>query len=179
MIREIAALQVASQDEDAGAERAAARLQANDPAAAAEILQRATRHNSANPRIWRMLGMAYQRLKQYDQALSAYRKSLELEPQSPVTFYRIGCVLALKKDREQAFEWLQKAKATRKLDMTQITVDPDLVSVKSDPRFQKLLPMRKDFEDPFQEPVTSCICGNGMVKPRMINLAGLHAISVM
>ena len=141
-------------DVDTSVERAALRLQSNDPEGAVEILTPITRRNPANARIWRMLGMAHQQLKQYDEALSAYRRSLEVEPQSPTTFYRIGCVQALRKDKEQAFEWLQKARATCKLDMTQITVDPDLASLRSDPRFKTLLPLPKDFENPFKEPVT-------------------------
>ncbi|MGI8961389.1 MAG: FG-GAP-like repeat-containing protein [Bryobacteraceae bacterium] len=141
-------------DAELDLESAAGRLQANDAVGAVQILQTLTRRNPANARIWRMLGIANQQLKQYGQALSAYRKSLELEPQAPVTLYRIGSIQALQKDKEQAFEWLHKAKATRKLDMTQITVDPDLVSLKSDPRFRELLPSPKDFENPFEEPVT-------------------------
>ena len=42
---------------------------------------------------------------------------------------------------------------TRQLDMTQIQADPDLASLRDDPRFAALLPAAADFEDPFVEDV--------------------------
>jgi hypothetical protein len=59
----------------------------------------------------------------------------------------------MKNDKDQAFGWLAKAKATRKIDMTQIGDTPKLASLKSDPRFASLLPSRQDFDNPFVEPV--------------------------
>jgi hypothetical protein len=57
-------------------------------------------------------------------------------------------------DAGAAFEWLAKAKATKKLDMTQIDGDADLAALKTDARFLALLPAREDFAHPFVEPVT-------------------------
>lgn len=50
---------------------AAARLQAQDPAGAARILEAVTAREPANFRAWRLLGVAYQRAKEVDKALTA------------------------------------------------------------------------------------------------------------
>ena len=98
-------------------------MQAQDPAGAARILEAITAREPANGRAWRMLGVAYQRSKELDKALAAYRRALEIEPGAPQALYNMGTAYALKQDADAAFEWLGKAKATRKLDMTQIESD--------------------------------------------------------
>src|SRR6185369_13928080 len=91
--------------------------------------------------------------KDTDKALAAYRKALEIEPESPQVFYSLGTVYAVKQDANAAFEWLGRARATRKLDMTPIDSDPNLSSLKADPRFLALLPTPDDFARPFVETV--------------------------
>ena len=132
---------------------AAARMQAQDPAGAAQILEVITAHEPANARAWRLLGVAYQRNKELDKALTAYHKALEVEPSAPQVLYSLGTAYALKQDANAAFDWLGKAKATRKLDMTQIENDADLSALKTDARFLALLPAPEDFAEPFVEPV--------------------------
>jgi tetratricopeptide repeat protein/FG-GAP repeat protein/VCBS repeat protein len=132
---------------------AMARLQANDVAGAIKILEAVTAREPKNGRAWRTLGVAEQRAKRYDAALTSYRKSLDIDPDNPVALYNIGTVYALEGAKDRAFDWLGKAKATRKLDMTQIDADADLADLKSDPRFAALRPAPKDFADPFVEPV--------------------------
>ena len=132
---------------------AAARLQAQDPAGAARILEAVTSREPANARAWRLLGVAYQRALEFDKALATYRKALELEPGAPQVLYNIGTAYALKREADAAFDWLGRAKATRALDMTQIETDADLSALKTDPRFRALLPAPEDFAQPFVEPV--------------------------
>jgi len=52
-----------------------------------------------------------------------------------------------------AFEWLAKAKATHRIDMTMVRADPNLAGLHDDPRFTALLPTPRDFENPFVENV--------------------------
>jgi hypothetical protein len=130
-----------------------ARLQAQDPAAAARIFELVTAREPGNARAWRALGVAYQRSKERGKALAAYRKALDIDPAAPQTLYNIGSLYALDQDRDAAFDWLGRAKATGRLDMTQIEADADLAGLKSDPRFAALLPKPSDFERPFVEPV--------------------------
>jgi hypothetical protein len=133
---------------------AAARLQAQDAAGAVRIMEAVTAREPANQRAWRMLGVAYQRAKDLDRALGAYRKALEIEPDAPQVLYNMGTAFALKQEIDAAFDWLGRAKATRKLDMTQIESDADLAALKTDPRFRALLPAPEAFAKPFVEPVT-------------------------
>ena len=68
--------------------------------------------------------------------------------------YGIGAIFALKKDADQAFEWLQRARATHRYDMSVIETDTDLAALKNDRRYNALLPVADDFARPFVEPVT-------------------------
>ena len=98
-----------------------------------------------------MFGMALQQNKEFDRALEAYNTFLVLQPGAPVVTYNVGTVYARKGDADRAFEWLAKAKATGKMDMTQMQVDSDLMALKDDPRFAALLPTAADFANPFVE----------------------------
>ena len=121
---------------------------------AAKILEAVTASEPKNVLAWRFLGTAYQGAKDLDRAEAAYRKGLALKPDAPVLLYNLGTVYALRKDRDHAFEWLAKAKATKGLDMGIAETDPDLADLKGDPRFQALLPKPEDFQHPFVEDVT-------------------------
>lgn len=130
-----------------------ARLQANDNVGASKIMEAVIRREPRNGRAWRSLALAYQNLKDFDRAIDDYKRALDVDPTMPTPFFSLGVVYAMKGDRDHAFEWLVKAKATRKLDMTQVAVTPELEILKNDPRFGTLLPRREDFDDPFVEPV--------------------------
>jgi hypothetical protein len=132
---------------------ALAQLQAGDAAGAAEALRVITAREPRSAQAWRALGTAEQQLHNYDQAISAYQHALQIEPDSPSIFYSLGTAYAAKHDRQQAFEWLGRAAATRRYDMTQMSVDAALAELRSDPRFAALLPTPAQFENPFVEPV--------------------------
>ena len=134
-------------------EEALGALQAGDAAAAAGMLERITALPGASSRAWRALGSAYQRLHQDQRAIGAYRRALQLEPGAPQTLYGLGSAFGATHDATQAFKYLQRARATHRYDMTQITADENLSWLKNDPRFAALLPLPKDFESPFVEPV--------------------------
>lgn len=132
---------------------ATARLQANDPGGAARILEAVVGREPANGRAWRNLGVAYQGAKDYDKAIAAYQRALEVEPAVPTPLYQLGLVYALKQEPDRAFEWLRRARETRKIDMTQATVAAELEPLRKDARFAALLPARGDFDKPFLEDV--------------------------
>ncbi len=132
---------------------AAARLQAQDPVGAAVLLEGLITREPGNLGAWRMLGVAQLRSKNLDAALTAFQKVLAIDPTAPAAIYNIGVVYALKHNADAAFEWLAKARATRRIDMTQIDADTNLSALKSDPRFHALLPSPADFDQPFVEPV--------------------------
>ena len=125
----------------------------SDPAGAAKILTDLTAREPQNARAWRLLGTALIRTKSYDAAIDAFNKSLAIEPNFPAALYNLGVASALKGDKDAAFVWLEKTKATKQFDMTAIQVDDDLKSLTSDPRFNALLPKPEDFANPFVENV--------------------------
>ncbi len=131
---------------------ATARMQAKDPEGALAILEKVVAGEPANGRAWRMLGRVQQQRNNPDRAIESWHHALEVDPSVPTPYLSIGLAYATKQDADLAFEWLGKAKATRKIDMTQIEAAPPLEALKSDPRFAALLPTAKDFADPFVEP---------------------------
>ena len=136
-----------------GLPQAMARLQAQDPAGALALAEQVVAREPGNARAWRVLAVAAKGTKDLDRSLAALQKSLEIEPASAPGLYNTGCIYALKGDKDRAFEWLGKAKATRQIDMTQIETDADLASLRADPRFKALLPLPSDFAAPFVEDV--------------------------
>ncbi len=132
---------------------AMARLQARDAGGAAAIAERVVKAEPGNPRAWRVLASAYHQLKRYDAAIDANGKAFALDPGNPTPAYNIGVEYALSGDKAAAFTWLGKAKASRKIDMTQLASDADAASLTNDPRFAALMPVADDFRDPFVEDV--------------------------
>jgi hypothetical protein len=130
------------------------RLQMGDAEGAVRVLDDITKREPQDGRAWRALGQAHQRLRRFDPALDAYQRALAVDPAVPSPLYYIGVVYGAKHDANRAFEWLDKAKATHKIDMTQVETAPDLEWLKADARFRALLPTADDFAHPFVEPVT-------------------------
>jgi hypothetical protein len=102
---------------------------------------------------WRSLGFAHLKLHESKEAQAAYAKSLALEPANVQPLFYLGVACAQIGEAEQAFGWFAKAKATRRVDMTQLAVEPDLAALRSDARYAALLPRPEEFADPFVEPV--------------------------
>lgn len=144
---------ISAQQPPATLAAAAARLAAGDAAGAVAILETVTAADPKNGRAWRNLGAARQQLKDYDKAKDAYLKALEVEPGMPAPLYSLGLVSALARHTDEAFEWFAKARATKKIDMSQMTNAPALAGLKQDPRFAALLPTAEDFAHPFVEDV--------------------------
>lgn len=132
---------------------AMALIQAQDFKGAASMLEQVTQREPRNGRAWRNLAVAYQSLKQWDPAIAANQRALEIEPAVPSPLFSLGVIYTLQGNKDQAFSWLEKAKATRKIDMTQVDFTPELASLKGDARYAALHPTRADFENPFVEPV--------------------------
>jgi hypothetical protein len=133
---------------------AVGKLQANDAAGATAMLEAIVRAEPSNGRAWRVLASAYQQGNRLDDAIAAEKKSLDVAPSMPAPLLSLGSLYSLKGDADQAFAWLRRAKATRKIDMTQLESDSSFDSIRKDARFADLLPRREDFADPFVEPVT-------------------------
>lgn len=120
---------------------------------AVEALGKITAAHPKNPGAWLLLGFALQKTGQLDRALEANLKAADFASVAPQANYNAACICALKGEKDRAFTFLEKVKASGKVDMNQIRADSDLKSLRDDPRFQKLLPSSADFADPFVEKV--------------------------
>ncbi|HXS98189.1 MAG TPA: FG-GAP-like repeat-containing protein [Candidatus Limnocylindrales bacterium] len=132
---------------------ALALLQSGNAAGAAKLLEVIVKQDPANGRAWRNLGVAYDRTKDLDHAIAAYRHALEVQPEMIAPLLNIAIDYGAKHDTTAALEWLAKAKATHKLDLTQAEVAPEFAAMRSDPHFTALLPRPADFDNPFVERV--------------------------
>jgi FG-GAP repeat len=128
-------------------------LQRGDTAAAASLLEAVVAEDPDSAPAWRALGSAYQRSHANQRAIRAFRRALSIEPDSPQTFYNLGSVYAAEHDARNALAWLRRARATRRYDMTQMSVDENLAPLLGDSRFAALLPTAREFEHPFVEKV--------------------------
>lgn len=149
----VVAVPVAAQtDSSAGIPEAIALLRRQEYGAAATMLRSLTQREPGNPRVWSLLGFALHQQGELDQALEAHLKATEFEQTAPTAMYNVGMVHALKGDRDRAFEWLLRAKATGRVNLTNIAFDTDAESLRTDPRYARLFPSPEEYADPFLEP---------------------------
>jgi tetratricopeptide (TPR) repeat protein len=132
---------------------AMASVQAGDLAAAKKSLDGLLELEPANTAALRVLGTVCVKLKDTECAESAYRKVLDLDANVPQAQFGLAVVFAMRKDNDQAFAWLARAKSTHRFDMTNMQNDENLAGLRSDPRYAALLPDATDFAEPFVEPV--------------------------
>jgi tetratricopeptide (TPR) repeat protein len=92
-----------------------------------------------NPRAWYRLGVSLNKMGENDKALDAFEKSRALGLPPQFAEYGIAVVFASEKDRNKAFEHLEKAAQNGLSQPDQLSADPDLADLKSDPRFRKIL----------------------------------------
>lgn len=133
--------------------KAQALVQAKDYDGAVRILEDFTRRNPSAPAAWNLLGLSHHRRGDLDRALPAYLKAAEFPQTRPVALYNAACVYALKGEKDEAFKLLQRVRQTGNIDMSLVTGDADLKTLRDDPRFPMLLPKPEDFADPFIEKV--------------------------
>lgn len=100
----------------------------------AQIMQTAP-----NPRAWYRLGVSLNKIGDSDKAMEAFEKGAAAGLPPQFSEYGLAAVFVSKKDREKAFEHLQKAAQNGLSQPDQLSADPDLAELKTDPRFAKIL----------------------------------------
>jgi pentatricopeptide repeat protein len=85
------------------------------------------------------LGNAYARAGRVREARECLRELKQRSKVDTVGTYAVAFIHAGLGEKEQAFEWLEKAYAERDQGMLYLKVDPTLDPLRSDPRFQDLL----------------------------------------
>ena len=132
---------------------AAADLQNQDYQGAIRVLEPMMAAFRDNAGAWRSLGLAHLRLHESRLAQEAYSKALSLEPDNALPLMYLGIAAAQLGQTDAAFDWLRKAKDTRRVDMTQLDMEADLRNLRGDPRYADLLPRAEEFAHPFVEEV--------------------------
>lgn len=84
---------------------------------------------------WYRRGMQHHHDEEYDEAIAAFHKAIELGQKAGAASYNIACGYALKGDADRAFEWLDRAMETGFDVSGYIGHDDDLDSLESDSRF--------------------------------------------
>lgn len=120
---------------------------------AAALLKAIVVREPENGRAWSLLGYALHAQGDYEAAIPIHLKAAEFPGAAPNAMYNAGMAYARLGMTNEAFEWLNKAKATNKVDMTQIGIDLDGESLRSDPRYSEVFPSDNEFADPFVEDV--------------------------
>ena len=86
-----------------------------------------------------LLGHAYTRLGDYEKGLDIDRRLVRLRPSDATAFYNLACSCVLTGKRDEAFSAMERAVILGYDDAEYMTGDPDLASVRDDPRFLRLL----------------------------------------
>ena len=107
------------------------------PEAIAE-LQKAVLLEGAIPAPTALLGRAYAVSGKRAEAQKVLDELKERSKRSYVPPYNIAIIYTGLGEKDQALAWLEKAYAERSFYLTLLKVDPDLDSLRSDPRFQDL-----------------------------------------
>jgi tetratricopeptide (TPR) repeat protein len=85
------------------------------------------------------LGNAYARAGRVREARECLRKLKQRSNADKVGTYQVALIHAGLGEKDQAFEWLEKAYEERHQGLSFLKVDPALDPLRSDPRFQDLL----------------------------------------
>ena len=123
-----------------------------DTAGARAMLQRLVTAEPKSFPAWSALGGLCRRLNDNDCALSAFTRALEIRAGDPQTLVNIGITHAARGDADAAFGYLGKARATKRVDMTQLHGNAAVAALTADARYAALMPTADDFKDPFVEP---------------------------
>src|SRR5687767_4193283 len=147
---------VAAQESRPGPERAELARQARQ-AFEDQNWEEAVKHYRAflkvdekNGPAWHQLGYALHMLNRLDEALEADLKAAEFPVTRSRGLYNAGCVHALRKDKDKAFDYLMKAAAAGFDQLGGLENDTDLTSLHDDPRWEKLVAAVSAAEGPAQ-----------------------------
>ncbi len=118
-------------------------LDKKQPKQALEFAKQAAAQEPNNPNAWFVLARASHAAGDFDGAINAGHKAAEFAAVRASAFYNLACAYALEGDKDDAFKALLGAKRAGFADRDQMASDPDLTSLRDDPRFQ--LPLERNY----------------------------------
>jgi Flp pilus assembly protein TadD len=90
-----------------------------------------------NGRAWFNLGYALHYSHEHAQAIEAFQHALALGYHKPISSYNVACAYAMLNQKDEAFEWLDRAIKEGFTSYGNLSGDRDLDSLRSDPRFKR------------------------------------------
>jgi tetratricopeptide (TPR) repeat protein len=85
-----------------------------------------------------ILGDAYTKSGQFEKGLKIDQRLRQLCPEDPLVWYNLACSYALLNKLDQAFAALEKAIQLGYTDANWMEKDPDLNSLRADPRYAQI-----------------------------------------
>ena len=85
------------------------------------------------------LGQIYSRLGEWEQGLDVDRQLVRLVPENPTVHYNLACSLAILGQTDPALDALERAVRRGYADVEYLLGDPDLESLRREPRFQEIV----------------------------------------
>lgn len=109
------------------------------PKEAIAEIRKAIAMGSDGPATYQTLGQALMQDKQYAEAIDAYERVLRVRGPSPWMLYDLACAYAQTGRKDLALEHLASAVEAGYRDRDHIAGDPDLASLKEDPRYREIV----------------------------------------
>jgi len=131
-------------------DEARALLERNELDAATEAFRAIVEREPENASAWFYLGYALHVGGRVEEALEAHVIAAGFDPKCHAARYNAACANALLGRREEAFAWLGRAIAAGFANRSLLRTDPDLASLRDDPRFAALLAAPDEEPAPFR-----------------------------
>jgi hypothetical protein len=106
---------------------------------ARRMFKQAADLNPTRPEAFNGIGVTYYARGDYEEALSWYKLSLEVDPNFGDGYYNMACIYALMKKKSLAFRYLHIAVLNGYLEHQALVSDPDLNNLRDDDRYQGIL----------------------------------------
>ena len=121
-------------------------------AAAAEVLRAMVEKHDTDARAWALLGTALHKQQMYEEALAAHTRAAGFPGTGAQGAYDAACACARLGRTDDAFGWLGTAATRGWGTRADLVGDPELESLRDDPRIATVLPPLLEGPDVFVEP---------------------------